>query len=223
MATVVAAMVVLLVVSWAGYKFMPFTKSGIITSIQLKTTSDKDGLIIEETHMTTRRADEEAKRKADEEAKRAADEAVQAEERRKQFEAASIKQGKADAARRDWFLAIGNFSEAIRLNPKNLETFLHRGAAYASRGDNDLAIADYSEAIRLDPQYADAFYRRGVIYAFKGENRLAIADYSQAIRLDPKNARAFCGRASVKLKINLNDSEGDADLKTARSLQPGVC
>jgi cytochrome c-type biogenesis protein CcmH/NrfG len=154
MATVVAAMVVLLVVSWAGYKFMPFTKSGIITSIQLKTTSDKDGLIIEETHMTTRRADEEAKRKADEEAKR-----------------------------------------AFRLNPKNLETFLHRGAAYASRGDNDLAIADYSEAIRLDPQYADAFYRRGVIYAFKGENRLAIADYSQAIRLDPKNARAFCGRA----------------------------
>ena len=76
MAAALAAMVMLLLAGWAGYKFMPFTKSDIgFTSIQSTTTSNKDGLIIEETHVTTRRADEEEKRTAAE-VKRKVDEAL---------------------------------------------------------------------------------------------------------------------------------------------------
>ena len=50
--------------------------------------------------------------------------------------------------------AIADFTEAIRLNPKDAEAYYSRGGAYGEKGDYDKAIADFTEAIRLNPQCA---------------------------------------------------------------------
>lgn len=53
-------------------------------------------------------------------------------------------------------LAIADFNEAIRLNPKNCEAYYSRAEAYKEKGDRDKAMADSLRARRLDPNYASA-------------------------------------------------------------------
>ena len=57
--------------------------------------------------------------------------------------------------------AIADFSEAIRLNPKDAVAYNNRGVAYYAKSDLDRAIADFNEAIRLDPKDAIAYNNRG--------------------------------------------------------------
>jgi tetratricopeptide (TPR) repeat protein len=48
--------------------------------------------------------------------------------------------------------AIADYSEAIRLDPKQANAYRNRGNALREKGDLDRAIADLNEAIRLDPK-----------------------------------------------------------------------
>jgi tetratricopeptide (TPR) repeat protein len=50
--------------------------------------------------------------------------------------------------------AIGDYSEAIRLDPNYANAYCGRGIAYYEVENYDKAISDYSEAIRLDPNLA---------------------------------------------------------------------
>jgi tetratricopeptide (TPR) repeat protein len=93
--------------------------------------------------------------------------------------------------------AIADYTEAIRLNPKDAEVYERRGAAKYDRGDYDGAIADESVAIRLDPKDASAYVKRGQAYRDKGDYAKAIADYNEAIRLHPKNASVYLWRAGA--------------------------
>jgi len=97
----------------------------------------------------------------------------------------------------DYDSAIVDYTEVIRLEPKNAFAYLNRGLAYASKYDFDSAIADFTEAIRLDPEYVSAYYWRGWAYSFKGDYDRCIADYTEAIRLDPEYASAYCGRGGA--------------------------
>jgi tetratricopeptide (TPR) repeat protein len=52
--------------------------------------------------------------------------------------------------------AIADFSQAIKLNPKNVQAYVARGDVYSKKGDDDRAIADFTQAIQLDPKNANA-------------------------------------------------------------------
>src|SRR3990172_11559262 len=85
-------------------------------------------------------------------------------------------------------IAIGDYSDAIRLDPGNDIAYNNRGNAWSDKGEVDNAIRDYSEAIRLDPQFAGTYNNRGKAWTDKGELDKAINDYSEAIRLNPQYA-----------------------------------
>ena len=180
----------------------------------------------EEEREANAAAEAEAKRKSEEaEQQRLA--ALRAEEeRRKQAEAEArarssslVSQGKTDSNNGDYDRAIAAFSEAIRLDPKNVNAFGNRGIAYAKKGNNDRAIADYNDVIRLSPNYANAFLNRGIAYGKKGDNDRAIADFMEAIRLDPKNANAFFDRGIAYGKKGDHD-RAIADYNEAIRLNP---
>ena len=84
--------------------------------------------------------------------------------------------------------AIADYTQAIKLDPTDPDTFNNRGQAYDSKGEHDLAIADYTESIRLDATTPRAFFNRGLAYANKGEYQRAVADFSEAIKLEPDDA-----------------------------------
>jgi tetratricopeptide (TPR) repeat protein len=51
--------------------------------------------------------------------------------------------------RRDPDRGIADFDQAIRLNPKDFFSYVHRGDAYRLKRDYDRAIADYDKAIEV--------------------------------------------------------------------------
>ena len=51
----------------------------------------------------------------------------------------------------DTTLAIADFSQAIRINPKSGSALASRGRAYQGRGDLDSAMTDVDESIRAEP------------------------------------------------------------------------
>jgi tetratricopeptide (TPR) repeat protein len=91
-------------------------------------------------------------------------------------------------------IAIADFNEAIRLNPKSAMAFNGRAIVWDAKRDYDKTIADYTEALRIDPKNAGLFYNRGIAWRKKNDYDKAIADYSEALRLDPKFALALNNR-----------------------------
>jgi tetratricopeptide (TPR) repeat protein len=107
---------------------------------------------------------------------------------------ALIAQGDAYARKGEYGKAIADYTEAIRLEPKNAVVYAKRSWSYARKGDFDRAFADCAEALRLDPKLALAYSNRGLCHAAKGEYERALADCTEAVRLEPKSADAYYRR-----------------------------
>jgi len=84
--------------------------------------------------------------------------------------------------------AIGEYDEAIRLDPQLTLAYLNRGAVYNEKNDFSKAITDFDKAIELDPNLFEAYYNRGLAYAELGEKAEAMADFEKVITLsdDPQ-------------------------------------
>lgn len=96
--------------------------------------------------------------------------------------------------------AIGDLSEAIRLDPDSPEPYANRGDAFNDAKKFDEAIADFDRAIRLDPSFGYAFQQRGDAYESKGMHARAINDYDEALRVDPIDDFVL----SVRCKVRAN-------------------
>jgi tetratricopeptide (TPR) repeat protein len=106
-------------------------------------------------------------------------------------------------------LAIADYNQAIKINPKFALAYHNRGVAYDYKGDPDRAIQDFDQAIKLRPT-ALAHFNRGNAHLGKSQYDQAIDDYSQAIRLKPDFAAAFDNRCWARavtgvLKLALAD------------------
>src|SRR6516225_9395050 len=129
------------------------------------------------------------------------------------------KSGVASLGKLDYTKAIGDFTEAIRLDPNYTHAYTDRGAAYSKKGDYDKAISDYTEAIRLDPNYTQAYTNRGAAYAEKHNHAEAISDFTEAIRLDPNDALAYFDRGAAYCKKG-GYAEAISDFTEAIRLDP---
>ncbi len=114
-------------------------------------------------------------------------------------------------------LAIKDFTEVIRLNPKYAQAYLDRGLAWY-KTDLDKAIADYTEAIRLDPKFAWAYCDRGLAWSAKKDPDKAIADFNDALRLDPKLGEAYLHRGKAWQAKGKTRMEMAADFAQAKRL-----
>jgi tetratricopeptide (TPR) repeat protein len=96
----------------------------------------------------------------------------------------------------DYERAIAEWSEALRLDPDNADTYVDRSWAYIQRGQHDKAIADCTSAIGLRPE-SEAYNNRGIAYAAKREHDEALADFTEAIRLRPLGTKAYLNRGQL--------------------------
>ena len=72
--------------------------------------------------------------------------------------------------------AIADFTEAIRLDPKNATAYSLRGLSYADKGEYDKAIADFTEAIRLNQTQPVFYVSRARAYRALGDEAKAASD-----------------------------------------------
>jgi len=109
----------------------------------------------------------------------------------KQEAEAAFKSGKNYHEKKEYDMAIKEYSKAIRLDPNFVMAYVNRGRIYSRKNEFDLAIRDYTKAIKLNPTEALTYLERGKIYTGKREYDLAIKDYNETIRLEQTNTRAY--------------------------------
>jgi tetratricopeptide (TPR) repeat protein len=135
---------------------------------------------------------------------------------------ALVNRGYAYLGKQEWDLAIKDFNQAIRVDPKYALALKNRGAAYLGKRDWDLAIKDYNQAIHLEPNYAEHYYNRGAAYLGRGDYNRAIEDFNEAIRLNfDDKALVLYWRGYAKRQVG-DQIEGQADIAAARAINQNV-
>lgn len=92
-------------------------------------------------------------------------------------------------------IAIGDYTEAIRLDP-DVAYYNSRGAVWYLKREYDKALADYTEVIRIVPNVV-TYNNRGNVWLKKKEYDKALADYNEAIRREPAYVFAYNGRGAA--------------------------
>jgi tetratricopeptide (TPR) repeat protein len=94
-------------------------------------------------------------------------------------------------------MAIAEFSEAIRLNPSNVEYFSMRAMCYAMVGKLDLALEDCERGMKVSPGNSQLAYVRGLANLYGDRLGQAITDYRNCIAKDERNQFGHLGIAFV--------------------------
>jgi len=104
---------------------------------------------------------------------------------------AFLKRGFGNFALGNIDAAQADFSQAIKLNPKNNYAHHELGLTFGKKGDLTHAIASLTEAINLDPTSAASRFGRGQMYVSDGRLDEAIQDFTDAIKLGADKNTAF--------------------------------
>ncbi len=102
--------------------------------------------------------------------------------------------------KKDMEKSISAYSEAIRLDPKNVKAYCSRARAYGIKGELKRAREDIETAIKLAPNDAEVHYVKAMIYVNSGDAKTGIHEASKAIRLNPLFAKAHCKRGVLLLR-----------------------
>lgn len=87
--------------------------------------------------------------------------------------------------------AVSDFSEAIKITPRDARVYEQRAAVAMKIKDYDKALADYSEAIKINPNEVRDYLYRAYIYELKGDIKNSMADNDKVLKLDRKNQQAL--------------------------------
>jgi tetratricopeptide (TPR) repeat protein len=107
---------------------------------------------------------------------------------------AYIARAAARYERKEYDLAIADYTAAIRLAPTEETGYRGRGNAYLEKGDYDVAIANFNMILDLRPapppagSLHQAYADRADAYARKRDYANALADFDKAIELEPRPA-----------------------------------
>jgi tetratricopeptide (TPR) repeat protein len=130
---------------------------------------------------------------------------------------AYYKRGLARSENGDLDGAIADFTEAIRLDPKDARGFYNRGLARESLNDLRGAVRDYSQAIVIGGLGGAPHHGRAMVWRSEGRSEAALAEVNIAIGLEPKNASYLYDRGLIW--VDLGDSDkAIGDLKSSAEL-----
>jgi tetratricopeptide (TPR) repeat protein len=98
---------------------------------------------------------------------------------------------------KDYYGAIKDWNESIKLNPNNSAAYFNRGFSKQKLKKYNDAISDYNKAIEVDPNNAGAYRNIGFLKEFLGDLNGACADWKTAADLGDIEA---AGRTSTQCK-----------------------
>ena len=144
------------------------------------------------------------------------------------FEEAYYGRGLAYANSMQPALAIVDYTQAIKLNPKDKRYYVNRAAAYLHLESDDRArdakeaLRDCESALALDPDYYEAYFARALARDRLGELDKSLEDYSHLLEKfpgNPQNKETLANRGTVYNKLGQNDKELQ-DYNAALALDP---
>ena len=121
---------------------------------------------------------------------------------------------------------ISDFTEMLRLDPDNAQSYFLRGEARKSLHDYVEAISDFSKAIQLEPSRADFYKNKAELLVLVNSTRIgeinekqldtAISALTEALRLEPEDAEAYASRGRAR---QLKNDNGEAISDFTESLR----
>lgn len=116
-------------------------------------------------------------------------------------------------------LAIQYYKNAIRIQPKSIETWYALGKFYQDMEDWNNAIASYTTLLQFENNKF-THYNMGVIYLEKIKKPdIAINHFSEAIKLDPNYIESYFGRGLTYQSMH-NIKLASEDYQACLSLDP---
>ena len=132
-----------------------------------------------------------------------------------------FRRGMQRAVGGDFKLAIQDFNEVIRRDPKHAGALNDRCWALAMLDEVQAALKDCNASLRALPNFPDALDSRGLVNLKLGFYKEAIADYTSALLYDSKRASALYGRGIAKRRSG-RAAGAKADIDAAKTLQPTI-
>jgi protein O-mannosyl-transferase len=117
-------------------------------------------------------------------------------------------------------LALRDYEEALKINPRYFRTLNNRGKILFDQGQVDVAMEDFNKALSIAPDFVSALSNRGAAFAAKGDFEAALTDLDKAIRLDSTDKNAYSNRALVYYYTN-RFPEAISDVDRYLRLVPG--
>ena len=112
------------------------------------------------------------------------------------------------------------YMKVIDLDPRNPAAHVALGYLYLDQQQTRQAEELYRAAVALDPARANYYLQLGDVLSREGQGAAAEAHFRTAIGLDPKNAQAHLALANFLNGQSGRQAEADAELSTARILDP---
>jgi Tetratricopeptide repeat. len=110
---------------------------------------------------------------------------------------AYVSRGGAYMEKKQFDLAIADFSKALQLKPNEDLLYFLRAHAYSELKKYDLSIADCNKALTIKPSSALYYVKRCHTYYQKKEYALALDDANKAIELEPLLSLGYNARGNV--------------------------
>ena len=134
----------------------------------------------------------------------------------------AFNQGLRSYAARDFVKATEYFTDALCVNPENVNYYYYRGVCFQEMGDAAKAISDYSEALIRHPDTSAIRYNRAELYLASGEAGKARRDYEMILTSGKEEdwhwvALAYLGRGLILLEEGRVE-EAISDMSSAEEL-----
>ena len=106
--------------------------------------------------------------------------------------------------------AVESFTEAARLDPNRVESYIGRAKAYEDRRAYELAERDWERSVSLAGRSVDVRLGRGAYFLRHGKAEQALAEFTAALNIDPEEADARYNRGLALLTLR-RPAEADQD------------
>lgn len=97
--------------------------------------------------------------------------------------------------------AIADFTEALKVNPRDAGIYERRAAVEMKINALDKALADYNEAIKIKPNETRYYSYRAYIFEMNGDLKNAMADTEKVLKMEKKNAEALARKTRLETRI----------------------
>jgi len=117
--------------------------------------------------------------------------------------------GTNKVSRKDYYGAVADFSEAVKLDSAFLQAYENRGVAKYYLKNYKGAVSDYNKALEINPDDYNTFGRRGYAKFSLQDCMGAIDDFTKAIEGNRDDPRYYVARGRAKHQIQ--DYQGAID------------
>ncbi|XHX78153.1 MAG: tetratricopeptide repeat protein [Stenomitos frigidus ULC029] len=97
--------------------------------------------------------------------------------------------------------AIADYTEVLRIAPRDDVAYNNRGLARYDKNDRYGAMADFEQAVQHNPENFIAYCNRGFIRSELGDKMGAIEDYTFALQANPDFATAYFYRGLARTRL----------------------